>query len=60
MTNECIVSVVVVGELPGKHLSFITAYKTVYREDSFFNFSTKTLFLFFSTMLLCPNNEFST
>jgi hypothetical protein len=46
VTNECTVSVVVVGELPGKHRSFMTAYKTIYREDNFFNFSTKTLFLF--------------
>lgn len=29
-------SVVVVGELPGKHGSFMTAYETVYREDECF------------------------
>ena len=47
MTNECIVNVVVVGELPGKHGSLLTAYETAYREDDFFfNFSTKILFLF--------------
>jgi len=36
MTNECIGIVVVVGELPGKHGSFMAAYETVYREDDFF------------------------
>jgi hypothetical protein len=46
VTIEGVVSVAVFGELPTKHGSFMAAYETVYREDEFFNFSTKILFLF--------------